>query len=281
MRDITIQWNDTNLIENGYKVYRSESSMDINNMPNPITELEPNSTQFIDKYRPIGVTYYYIASAWIDGYEVFSDEIMYENLNGVVGPQLLIGGDLSAGFYGEVEPSEFITASDLLSTLSVSGGTPINQSSMWLKFSLNGNIRYTTKLPILSNISPKNMEAQNLFHGEREITINNINYSIKTWNVIGNPPASSSVSGNDNNEMIGSEWVTLMYNIHSTVPNNQIGSNWVNYNNTELGFSSTYEMARDRSTSPQYPYVVFNNFNTVTRGSGTGNRLWRPILDQI
>lgn len=46
-RDITLEWDDPNIIEQGYRVYRSDTPMDINNMPVPIAELEMNSNQYI------------------------------------------------------------------------------------------------------------------------------------------------------------------------------------------------------------------------------------------
>lgn len=78
MRDITLTWDDPNLIEKGYRVYRSKSPMDINNMPTPIGTVNANTTEFIDKDQTIGDTNYYRVSAWIDGHEVFSEEIEIE-----------------------------------------------------------------------------------------------------------------------------------------------------------------------------------------------------------
>lgn len=78
MHDVTIRWDDPNLIEKGHTIYRSKTSMDINNMPEPIAELDVNATEFIDIDQPIGDTNYYIVSAWIDGHEVFSEELVID-----------------------------------------------------------------------------------------------------------------------------------------------------------------------------------------------------------
>lgn len=74
-RDVTLRWSDPNNIEKGYKVYRSKSPMDISNMPEPIATLEKNTTEFIDEAQTIGDTNYYRVSAWIDGSEVYSEEV--------------------------------------------------------------------------------------------------------------------------------------------------------------------------------------------------------------
>lgn len=77
-RDVTLKWNDRNMIEKGHKIYRSKSPIDINNPPEPIGSLERNIDTFIDKDQPIGESNYYRVSAWIDGTELFSDEVYLE-----------------------------------------------------------------------------------------------------------------------------------------------------------------------------------------------------------
>ena len=73
-RDVTVKWDDPNMIEKGHKVYRSKTPMDINNMPEPIATLDKNTTEFIDVDQTIGDTNYYRVSAWIDGTEQISQE---------------------------------------------------------------------------------------------------------------------------------------------------------------------------------------------------------------
>lgn len=77
-RDVTLQWDDTNVIEKGHRVYRSNAPMDIYDMPAPIGTIEKNVTKFIDIDQTIGDTNYYRIGAYIDGYEEFSDELVYE-----------------------------------------------------------------------------------------------------------------------------------------------------------------------------------------------------------
>lgn len=80
MEDIKVKlsWKVPNLIEEGYRVYRSESPMDINDMPDAIIELPKNTTKY-DDYNVIeGNFYYYRVSCFIPDYEVFSKEVMVE-----------------------------------------------------------------------------------------------------------------------------------------------------------------------------------------------------------
>lgn len=77
-RNITLKWDDTNVLEKGMRIYRSNSPMDILNMPIAIAELPPGTTTFIDENQLVGNTNFYRVSAFIDGHEEFSSEISIE-----------------------------------------------------------------------------------------------------------------------------------------------------------------------------------------------------------
>lgn len=74
-QNITLRWDDTNEIEQGYKVYRSKSPMDINNMPPPIATLNANTTEYVDMDQPVGDINYYRVGAYLNGLELYSDEV--------------------------------------------------------------------------------------------------------------------------------------------------------------------------------------------------------------
>lgn len=72
--DVTLVWDDPNMIEKGHRIYRSSTSMDVDNMPKPIANINKDETMYIDRDQPVGVTNFYRVSAWIDGYEAISNE---------------------------------------------------------------------------------------------------------------------------------------------------------------------------------------------------------------
>lgn len=76
--NITLVWDDTNEIEKGHRIYRSTTPMDIANMPTPIATLDIDATSFVDENLTVGDVFYYRVSAFIDGDEQFSSEIMAE-----------------------------------------------------------------------------------------------------------------------------------------------------------------------------------------------------------
>lgn len=76
--NITLVWDDTNEIELGHKIYRSDSPMSVDNMPASIATLDANTTTFVDEDLTVGNVYYYRVSAYINGDEQFSEEISIE-----------------------------------------------------------------------------------------------------------------------------------------------------------------------------------------------------------
>ena len=72
---INLSWLDINQTENGYRVYRDTSPLDINNLPAPYADLGADSEEFVDEDVTFGDIYYYVVSAYNDTEEAFSNNI--------------------------------------------------------------------------------------------------------------------------------------------------------------------------------------------------------------
>lgn len=73
---VLLIWKENNLGEDGIRVYRSTSPMDVENMPPPLADLPPDTVRFEDGSAVDGQVYYYRVSAYLNsGVERFSDEI--------------------------------------------------------------------------------------------------------------------------------------------------------------------------------------------------------------
>jgi len=77
---ITLNWNDNNYGEDGYKVYRSSSTMDPSSLPAPLAVLDPNTTEYQDTSTQGEQSYFYRVSAYIGSIEKVSDEITKANV---------------------------------------------------------------------------------------------------------------------------------------------------------------------------------------------------------
>jgi len=75
---VILRWQDTNNIEIGHKIYRSDTPMDIQNMPPPHAILNPNTTEYTDEAVIEGNFYYYRVSAYTSNGEEFSNEVYAE-----------------------------------------------------------------------------------------------------------------------------------------------------------------------------------------------------------
>ena len=152
---IKLQWRDRNYAEESHRIYRSDTPMSLSSMPTPIATLTNNVTEYIDYDVIEGNTYYYRIGAVRGADEAISDELemVAVELNLGLGPQELIGGNMTAGFFGEVLSSEFITGDQLITELGITQGTSQYSDTPWLKFALDGEIVYIPKKPIRHSIS--------------------------------------------------------------------------------------------------------------------------------
>ncbi|NAW33253.1 LamG domain-containing protein [Halomonas alimentaria] len=74
---IRIRWLDNNLAEEGHRLYRSDSPMDVNAMPAPLALMGADATEYDDADGIVpGQTYYYRIGAFVGGVEKISDELV-------------------------------------------------------------------------------------------------------------------------------------------------------------------------------------------------------------
>jgi len=71
-----LTWADNNLAEDGHRIYRSESTMDPNDMPTALGSTAADVSVYDDGDSLVdGTTYYYRVGAYVGGVERISDEI--------------------------------------------------------------------------------------------------------------------------------------------------------------------------------------------------------------
>lgn len=283
MKDVTIRWNDTNDIEQGYRIYRSNTPMDTGNMPTPIATVESNVTEYIDANQPVGYTNYYRVSAFIDGHEEISEELEYfvEILNGP-GPQELIGGDMTAGFFGEVPTTELFNGDQLAATLDLTDGVSQFSDEPWLKFAIDDKIIYVSKKPYRHSLSWNELNSKGLVYGDSEIS--NIQFNQYEMNVRLLKCASSDPF--TDNTGVGSEWNRLIYKVHVDDPD---GTPWANYTNSDLNIASgagRYKWGQEKNANNSSEAVTRGNFSSLVHfgsypASAANNSIygWHPVLE--
>lgn len=176
------------------------------------------------------------------------------------GPKYLVGGDLQAGYYGEVGTSDFISGSALASTIGLSQGSSINSTTNWLKFSFKEKAFYIPKLPIrhslawydiylrgATGIQEPHPASVGVWPGGSEVTQNRVviiagqAFRVRLLSIYpDNRPNSSP--GNftvDSSAYAESELLKLVAKVSSPLYDFQLGPNWVNFTPLiDLGMNS-------------------------------------------
>ncbi|MFR9276584.1 MAG: hypothetical protein ACLVK5_00555 [Peptoniphilus senegalensis] len=135
----------------------------------------------------------------------------------VPGPSKLIGGNLQAGFYGEVPTSDFITGDELAKRIGLSAGVSQFSNEPWLKFSYMGKTEFIAKKTFRHSISWNSINAVNAVFGNRTIKIGDNTYRVRLMKgkTEGKQNDSSAYEGTINH---GSEWNKLLLPIHINAP---------------------------------------------------------------
>lgn len=158
-----------------------------------------------------------IKTSNLDTIKVMANNEVWWQKNTVPGPSSLIGGNLQAGFYGEVPTSDFITGDELARRIGLTAGTSQFSSEPWLKFSYLGKTEFIAKKPFRHSVSWDNINALNAVFGNRTIKVGDNNYKIRLMKgkTEGKQNDYSSYEGDINKD---SEWNKLLLPIHINAP---------------------------------------------------------------
>jgi len=284
---VILRWQDTNNIELGHKIYRSVTPMDIQNMPAPIATLNPNTTEYTDEAVIEGNFYYYRVSAYTTNGEEFSNEVYAEARLLGPGSDVLIAGDMTAGFFGEVDSSELITGDALAMEIGLSEGTSINNTTSWLKFSYEDKVLFIPKLNLRYGVTWRNIYDAGALYGtddtgifptttpkvqDARVTVGSHTFRVRL--IRGNEADPSAT--------LGREWTSLFYPIHSSDITQQ---GWgINYSNEDIGLSGYIGLQERHIGNTNYPRVV-NAGVGIDAASQTSSIdfgiVWRPVLELI
>jgi len=261
---VILRWQDTNNIELGHKIYRSDTPMDIQNMPSPIATLNPNTTEYTDEAVIEGNFYYYRVSAYTTNGEEFSNEVYTEAIIAIgPGPSTLIAGDMTAGFFGEVPTSELITGDDLATAIGLTAGTSQYSTEPWLKFALDGNIIYVAKKPYRHTVSWQHIYQAGAVYGtgdngynpsggdilqDTNISVDGFSLDVTLLKGANTDPTGTDATGYDLAFTHNSEWNRLMYPIHSGIHTNSNNpstpsvpyAQWATYSDSDLLVHSSF-----------------------------------------
>ncbi|NWN92306.1 hypothetical protein HLV39_12470 [Marinobacter adhaerens] len=188
------------------------------------------------------------------------------------GPQTLIAGNMTDGFFGEVSSGELFSGDDLALILGVTEGVAQNSDAGWLKFAEDNEILFVAKRNFRHSISWDHLYSRGLVYGtddDGQAPRGTPTNQYTTVERSGNRFAVRLLTGanadpfDDTDPLFftedmhqldigaGSEWNRLIYRVHQDVPGDpatdgvradrhggpQVGENWANYSNSELNIA--------------------------------------------
>ena len=198
-------------------------------------------------------------------------------------------------FLGTIPSDSLFTGQQLSDTMGITEGTLHNNNCGWLHFYVGNSAScnssgkpyeiFVSKKTVRYGISWNHINSNGGVEGKPVIGNNGITYTCRLLTGADANPAT-------NRHGMGSEWNNLIYRVHSDIvdknngDNKQIGVNWVDMSDKELGvnyeatpngsfswcqehYVSTLRVIRGGSVS----YFHYNGPTSTTTNLG-----WRPVL---
>lgn len=134
------------------------------------------------------------------------------------GPEALFGGTLNAGYFGMVSADELFSGTELAELVGVGYGTPLNDDVGWLKFAIDGKIKYKSQKSFRNNITWGYLNSLGIVDGATVVEKDGIRYKVSLMKGSNKDP----VEVLENNfpitgEVHQSEWNRLMLPISERV----------------------------------------------------------------
>ena len=229
----------------------------------------------------------------------------------------LYDSSTDTGYYGFVDSNLLINGTDLSNFLNITSGTLFNDNIGWLKFYSHGKILFIAKRPLRYNISWSQIYNAGAVYGldgfgpytsgtnvnqNRILTIGDYSYRIRLMTGAHINPYTRGDNCSDNGGE-NSEWNELIYRVHDIIPNcgldglsvtyhggNQIGQNWFNFNDLDLGVGNTVNGRRTWTQETSFNLSAgrcrrgqgsIAGFSLTDRESATAFDGWRPVLELI
>ena len=223
------------------------------------------------------------------------DSILWQ-LSASPGGNTLIGGNMEAGFYGEVPVSELISGDELAKKIGLTSGRSQNSNEPWLKFAYKGDILYIAKKIFRIQIDWNSLNEANAVYGDRIIEHNGLKFAIMIPRGTGEdkqPDPKKFIKETRWSCLYKSMWNKLILPIHKQAPRNWgYGSNvesptekWgPGYSDSDLTMK-IYTWCQE-SAGSEFKVMVrglldVSYSDVMSRGIRGDYHGWRPVLKLV
>ncbi len=162
---LQLNWVNRNTGEDGTRIYRAQTPMDLAALPEPLVSLAPGITTYLDETIERNKVYHYLFETFKGQDRAFSKEqILGVYPDTGPGPQTLLRGDFKHGYFGIVSQSELFTAAELTSLVSAPG-SQYGGAIEWLKFAIDGKILFVANKIVNHSMSWDQLYNAGLVYG--------------------------------------------------------------------------------------------------------------------
>lgn len=218
------------------------------------------------------------------------------------GPQEIIKGNETAGYFGEVPASQIYTSSGLASALGITQGVVMNENTVWLKFAHNGRVKYMPKTVIRNSCSWQHLLDKGCaFHRDdpssallspgitwvpQDKILNHLDgYQFDVHLPSTTPIAYHNNPNGTNTIIAGSEWYDLLLRSCINYPG-PAGDRWANNDQATLMGGGQYTWSREAYTGQLSWRLCPIGITTQIGGYGytydERNIIsWRPVLELL
>lgn len=168
---INLSWDNRNANEEGTRIYKSDAFISSSALPAALAVLPPGAATYADLAVVRNKTYHYRI-------EIFrgADTTLSQNIAAVAvpytgpGAQELISGDFERGYFGTVDPFNFISYDALSAAFpTFTEGIAVTAAQLtsvkWLKFAHKGKILFVAHNPIRHSVSWLALYNRGLVYG--------------------------------------------------------------------------------------------------------------------
>ncbi len=204
------------------------------------------------------------------------------------GPQTLIAGDQTTGFYGEVTEADFFTKAEIATLTGFSVGSEETLVRDWLKFQYEGKILYYPKGNVRSGdtLTWNSLYNTGLVYGVDSdglfptTTPTNQNVIISSGSHQFRVRLMRGADADPTAGVLGREWTDLMVPL--------VDGTWATYTQEELGRNDVTAgyliMMESNDTGSAYWYSsrhAFTDGGLRGKQYTTFTKCWRPVLELI
>lgn len=168
---IKVEWVDTNPGTTEYVLYKQDTPILDTALPAPLATITAPTKFYLDTATPRGKIFYYRVGSkqGTDMALTPNKALSYLPYTGP-GPQAIMRGDLSAGYFGKIPISQLFGQDEIYRMSGLTTGLPVaglnDTTAYWFKLAYKGKVIYVPNRNLYYSLSFRQLYAAGLVYGD-------------------------------------------------------------------------------------------------------------------